>query len=219
MSKHLIAAVLLVCQSLTVQASRLVQLDVEQHAAVYHIHVEMVVDAPPQRVRAILTDYDNLGRLNPSITASRVIAARDDGARRVLTRFAHCVLVFCVDLQKVEDISEDEQGRLRMAVVPDASSFRSGLALLDIQPAGSGSRVTLHAQLEPETRLPAWLGAGIVRRALRREVRVCFENLATLARGSTPARQTRAGENAPRNNRRADNQALTDAQLAQAQPF
>jgi len=201
MSKHLIATALLVCQSLTVQASRLVQLDVEQHASVYYIHAEMVFDALPGRVRSILTDYDNLGRLNPSITASRVIAARDDGARRVLTRFEHCVLVFCVDLQKVEDISEDEQGRLRMVMVPDASSFRSGLALWDIQRTGSGSRVTLHARLEPEAALPAWLGTGIVRHALRREVRVCFENLATLAHGSTPLSQTRASQTAQRDNR------------------
>jgi hypothetical protein len=190
MSRTLIAAVILVCQSLPVQADRLVQLEVDPQDAGYYVHAEMVFEAPPGRIRAILTDYDNLDRLNPSITDSRVIAYRDNGARRVLTRFEHCVLVFCVHLQKVEDISEDELGRLHMIMVPGESNFRSGLALWDIQRSGSGSRVILHARVEPETRLPAWLGAGIVKRALRREIRVCFENLENLALGTSRTHHT-----------------------------
>jgi len=192
MFRTLIAAALLVSQPLTAQASRFVHLEVDRQADAYYIHAETAFDAPTGRVRAILTDYDNLEQLNPSITASRIIAARDDGVQRVLTRFEHCVLVFCGNLQKVEDISEDEQGRIRMVMVPDASSFRSGVALWDIRRDGRGSRVILHACVEPDTLLPNWLGTGIIKRTLYREIRVSFENLEALVRDTAGARRTPA---------------------------
>jgi hypothetical protein len=173
----LIAALVPALLSLAAQASELVRLDVDRQDDAYTVHVEMLYNTPPGQLRAILTDYANLDRLNTSITDSRILGMNPDGTLRVLTRFEHCVLLYCVELQKVEDIAEDEQGRIRVVMVPDASSFRSGIALWDIQREGSGSRVVLHAQLVPDLQLPAWLGAGLVKNALRRQIRDSFDSL------------------------------------------
>jgi hypothetical protein len=102
------------------------------------------------------------------------------------------VLVFCVNLQKVEDISEDERGRIRMIMVPDESSFRSGVSSWDIQHDDHGSRVILRARVEPDTLLPTWLGDGIIKRTLYREIELCFENLAALVDDTARPRQTPA---------------------------
>ena len=123
-------AVLMGGVSLTAHASQLVRLDVDQKANSYAVYVEMELDAPAEKVRAILTDYAHLDRLNASITTSKIIDAKGDGTVRVLTRFENCILLLCISVQRVEDITEDVQGRILVDLVPDASSFRSGQALV-----------------------------------------------------------------------------------------
>jgi len=111
MLKTLLAAVMGFL-SLAVHASHLVRLDVDQKANSYTVYVVMQLDAPAEKVRALLTDYTHLDRLNASITTSKIIDARGDGTVRVLTRFRNCILVFCMTVQRVEDITEDAQGRI-----------------------------------------------------------------------------------------------------------
>ena len=80
-------AVLMGGVSLTAHASQLVRLDVDQKANSYAVYVEMELDAPAEKVRSILTDYAHLDRLNASIIASKILADKNEGTVRVLTRF------------------------------------------------------------------------------------------------------------------------------------
>jgi len=182
MLQNLIAATLLGILSLTANASQFVLLEVNQQADIFIVHVEMNFEAPAERVRSILTDYENLDRLNASITSSEIIGASQNGIVRVLTRFSNCVLFFCMDIQKVEDISEDEHGRILVVMVPDSSNFHSGQTSWQVLSTGSGSRVILHANLEPDLWLPSWLGSTIIKNTLRREIQESFDNLECLAR-------------------------------------
>lgn len=168
--------------SLTADALQLVRLEVDQHGNSYSVYVVMELDAPAEKVRALLTDYAHLDRLNASITASEITDAKDDGTLRVLTRFEHCILFFCLTVQRVEDITEDVHGRILVALVPDASSFRSGQASWEVKRIGSGSRVIHRATLEPEFWVPPWIGTAILKATLRREIRASFENLECLTR-------------------------------------
>ena len=163
--------------SLTAHASQLVRLDVDQKADSYTVYVVMQLDAPAEKVRALLTDYTHLDRLNASITASKIIDARGDGTVRVLTRFRNCIVLFCMTTQRVEDITEDAQGHILVALVPEASSFRSGQASWEVTNTGSGSCVIHRATLEPDFWLPPWIGTAILKAALRREIQASFENL------------------------------------------
>ena len=181
MLKNLIAATLLGFLSLTANASRFVLLEVNQQADSFIVHVEMNFEASAERVRAILTDYENLDRLNASITSSEIIGDSQNGSIRVLTRFRNCVLFFCMDIQKVEDITEDEQGRILVAMVPESSNFHSGQTSWEVLSTGSGSRVILHASMAPDLWLPSWLGNTIIKNSLRRELQESFDNLECLA--------------------------------------
>jgi hypothetical protein len=188
-------AVVMGLVSLTAHTSQLVRLDVDQKANSYAVYVVMELDAPAEKVRAILTDYAHLDRLNASIKTSEIIDARDDGTVRVLTRFENCIVLFCMTVQRVEDVTEDDQGRILVALVPDASSFRSGQALWEVTSTGTGSRVIHRATLEPDFWLPPWIGTAILKATMRREIRASFENLECLTRTNTlpyPTVQTAA---------------------------
>jgi hypothetical protein len=182
MYRKLTALLLLQLHTLITQASQLVKLEVDQNADIYEIRVEMVVNAPAESIRAILTDYANLDRLNASITSSRIIDSESDEAVRVLTRIENCILFFCKKLQKVEDVIEDEQGRILVNMVPDSSSFRSGHATWEFRGSGNTTHVIHHARLEPDLWIPPWMGTAILKSALRRELVESFETLDCLAR-------------------------------------
>ena len=154
-------AVVMGLVSLTAHASQLVRLDVDQKANSYAVYVVMELDAPAEKVRAILTDYAHLDRLNASIIASKIMDDKGDGTVRVLTRFENCIVFFCMTVQRVEDITEDGQGRILVTLVPDASSFRSGQASWEVTSTGSGSRVIHRATLEPDFWPPPWIGTAL----------------------------------------------------------
>jgi len=168
--------------TLTANASQLLRLDVDQDADVYEVHVVMELDASPESVRAILTDYANLDRLNGSITANKVLGSTRGGTVRVLTRFRDCILFFCTKIQKVEDITEDDQGRILVSLVPDLSSFRSGQASWEILSTDNGTRVVHYAKLEPDVWIPPWIGTALLKDTLRREIAESLTNLDCLAR-------------------------------------
>lgn len=177
----LITLSILTTVSLTTYASQIVRLNVAHKADIYEVHVEMEFDAPAEKVRAILTDYANLDRLNESITTSRIIDSSRDGKVRVLTQFENCILFFCMDIQKVEDIMEDEQGRILLVMIPESSNFRSGNSSWEVQSTETGSRVIHIAKLEPDLRIPAWLGSAILKDTLRQEFEKSFDKLECLA--------------------------------------
>jgi carbon monoxide dehydrogenase subunit G len=167
--------------SLPAEASRLVRLDIDRKADIFEIQVEMEMDAPAENIRAVLTDYNNLDRLNASITTSRVVRTENGGAVRVLTRLENCVLFFCMDMKKVEDVTQDAQGRILVSIVPGKSSFRSGNASWEIRSTGKGSRVIHHARVEPDIMIPPLIGNSILKSRLRDEIMEVFQNLACMA--------------------------------------
>ena len=168
--------------SLTAHASQLIRLEVEQKDEVYNVYVEMDVDAPVEAVLSVLTDYEKLNRLSDSIIDSKIIDSRNENVVRVQTQIENCVLFFCMDIKKVEDVTEDTNGRITASVVAESSDFRSGNAVWEVKSTAHGSRVIHTASLEPDVGLPAWMGASIVKNSLRHELRQSFENLECLSR-------------------------------------
>ena len=73
---------------------------------------------------------------------------------------------FLYEYKKVEDVIEDESGRITVAMVADASDFRSGHAVWEVKSTAHGSRIIHHARLEPDISLPSWIGASIVKNSL-----------------------------------------------------
>jgi len=168
--------------SLSVNASQLIRLEVEHKDDVYDVYVEMDVDAPVEAVLAILTDYEQLNRLSDSIIDSKIINSRNENVVRVETQIENCMLFFCMDIKKVEDVTEDKNGRIMTSVVADLSDFRSGHAVWEVKSTAQGSRVIHTARLEPDISIPSWMGSAIVKNSLREELHQSFRNLECLSR-------------------------------------
>jgi len=147
----------------------------------YHISTEVVLHAPADSVRAVLTDYVHAYRLSPSITESAILPSLDEGVVRLQTRIQDCVAFYCVDLVSVADIKELPSGDLDVVVIPELSSFRSGTAQWRIQSRQGETRVRYELRLEPDFFIPPLIGRVIIIKKLRDEILTTFSRLECMA--------------------------------------
>ncbi len=148
----------------------------------YLIHVEILLDAPADRVRARLTDYDNLHRLSDTIRESRLLDA-DPPRYTVRLRSRGCIGIFCRDLEQVQAVTERDDGFILVEDLPGRSDFRAARAVWRISAAGTDrSRVSYSAELLPDFWIPPLLGPPLFRDRLARETRQLLDNLERLAR-------------------------------------
>jgi len=163
-------------------AGDLIDFQLSDNGGEYSVRVVMAVYAPARYVRAVLTDYTHIYRLNPSITESGILPSPQPGVARVRTLMQGCVLFFCRDIERVEDVRELKSGDLQADVVPALSNFRSGHAKWVIQQMGKISRVTYEGSMQPDFFIPPIIGSFFVKRNIGKEVMSSFRRLECVAR-------------------------------------
>ncbi len=148
----------------------------------YLIHVVALLDAPADRVRQRLTDYNRLDRLSDSIRESLLLDA-DPPWYTVRVRSHGCIGIFCRDLEQVQRVQERDDGFIVVEDVPGQSDFRAARAVWRVVGmARHRSRVTYSAEFLPDFWIPPLLGPPLFRERLARETRQLLENLERLAR-------------------------------------
>jgi len=163
--------------STTCNAAQINSLAVTHHDGGFYIKLDAVVDAPTQRVYAVLSDYARLGKLNPVIAAMSVQKTPNGQGDRVRSVIETCIWFFCRQIVQVEDVSEPDPNTIVARIVPGAGDFESGSCYWRV--TNEGSRTRLHYEA---TRVAAfWIPPLIGPWAINRTVREQFESsIATL---------------------------------------
>ncbi len=143
----------------------------------YTIHFELTSPLPYATVYALITDYNRLGRLNPSITESRLVALPAPGEKHVFTKLHGCVLLFCETLKRVERVTEPERGVIATEIIPEQSDFRTGVATWRLSPDGEGTWIRYDAVIEPKRKLLPVVGPWLVRKHIKDELALSAERL------------------------------------------
>jgi hypothetical protein len=168
-------------------AGELVTLDLSHEHGIYQLNLEMQLHAPYSDIRHVLTDYVHIYRLNPSIVESEVLPMPDDSVVRIRTLINYCVLVFCREILRVEDVRELDTGTIYSTIVPRLSNVKSGVSLWQIQARDGYTRLNYDMTLEPGFYVPPLIGTWFVKQKLKKEVLLTFGNIERLA-------QIRAGQ-------------------------
>jgi uncharacterized protein YndB with AHSA1/START domain len=150
------------------------------------------IDAPPERVWAVLADADNYAHW---VVGSRDIRDADPGFPAVGTRFHHTLAFGPLDLKDSSEVMESDEPR-RLVLHVMARPMGRGKVEIDLAPSGTGTQVTMReGPASPIARLTYnpltdLLLHGRNVEALRR--------LAELAEGkqSEPSTSRNAGDNA-----------------------
>lgn len=158
------------------------QVSVDRHGDLYRMEVDALVQAPASGVRARLTDYAHLDRLNGSIKSSELLPGTAPGEPRVRIVTRACVWFFCRTIEQVQSVRETRDGWIEARVIPELSDFKRGSARFSIHPEAGGTRVLILSEVEPDFWIPPVIGPWLIKRKLRSEVLETVSNLEAHAR-------------------------------------
>jgi hypothetical protein len=161
-------------------AGEILDSHVGTHEGHYLLRIDMLIDAEPERVRRLLTDYAHLDRLSQSITRSELLASNAPHYRvKVITD--GCVMFFCRELVQVQEVSELPNGYITVTVIPEMSDFAYSRNVWRIRTLNDQTRVTYSSDLVPDFWIPPLFGKAIFKNKLLEESHQVIENLERLA--------------------------------------
>ena len=152
---------LIFINSAFVLANEIVEFEVTEEEGVFYIKASVVLHAPAEYVYGVLTDYVHIYRLNPSIIESEVLTSADDNVARIRTKVIGCVIFYCEEFERVEDVRILASGDIQAEIVPEFSQFKSGVTLWQISSMGEDSRLNYRAEMEPGFFIPPLIGNTI----------------------------------------------------------
>jgi len=163
---------------------------VSHQSGSYLIEVDTRVQMDEPQVRALLTDYNNLGRVNPAIEVSEILLTRRSGDYRVRTVTEACVWFYCMRVHQVQDVIEAQDGTVTALIVPELSDFRYGYARLNLWQEADGTRILIRSEVEPDFWIPPLIGPWLIKRKLLSETLETVENLEQLAKNPPVSQNT-----------------------------
>lgn len=164
--------------SFCVGASEVRESTIHFEGRTYHYRFAVDIDAPLEAVRAVVTDYDNLQRINNDVMQSLVLERYDERRLKRRMWINHCLLVFCFDLYFVENVDLLDDGRIRTTIIPAESNFRSGQSVWRLEALGDSlTRISVEANQTPDFWIPPVIGPLVFKRAFFNEVRETGRNI------------------------------------------
>jgi len=150
----------------------------------YRVESDVYLEAPPDGVYRVLTDYEGFPRLSSIFEEGRVIEPLDDGRGLVFLHMKGCVLFFCRDVRLVERLDLTPETRIEMFVDPARSDLEYGWARWDIGPQGSGALVRYEMEMVPQFWIPPVIGPLIIKAVLRSRGQRAAQRLEAIASGN-----------------------------------
>lgn len=151
------------------------------HDGGYDVAFDALVEAPRDRVFAILSDYAHLARINPQITSSSVSRSPTSAGARVRTVLHACIWLFCKNLVQVENVRTKGSNTIIARIIPGAGDFSGGTSVWHLERDGAATRLHYQATRKLTAWLPHLIGATVVKRRLRARFRASIDALERLA--------------------------------------
>ncbi|HFD80658.1 MAG TPA: hypothetical protein ENK05_09755 [Gammaproteobacteria bacterium] len=157
---------------------------VDYRDGAYTLELDAVVEVPEARARALLTDYANLGRINPSIEESEILEDNDGEGLRVRTVTRVCVWFYCKRVTQVQDVSVGWDRSVTATLIPELSDFSFGWARLHLWQQPNGTRVLIRSELAPDFWIPPLIGHWLIKRKLRSEALETIGRMEKVGKGA-----------------------------------
>lgn len=172
-------ALLLIC---TVPPCRTAQaFEIEHSAALYHdkhyqFEFVALLDAPLDRVQAVLRDYEHYPQLDPRILEARVLERPTDYVAVLETIVRACFGPFCRNVKRVERV---EESPLELAAITDASrsDVRFGETRTMLSVSDGRTRVSYRTSVEPAFWIPRFVGRRWMLKTLEAATTNLFRNV------------------------------------------
>ncbi|MBN4063525.1 hypothetical protein JYT79_01960 [Cardiobacterium sp. AH-315-I02] len=178
----MIVFLLLLSVHFKVFADDIDELMVTEEDGIYQVTVSAQIFATEMYVRQVITDYAHAYRINNSIIESEVLESSVSGNIRVRARLLSCVPLFCLEAERVDEVSTLESGDILAVIVPEKSDFHSGRALWRIIPDGDNTQLIYQASIEPSFFIPPIFGTSLFIDTMREQLARTFLRIEQVAR-------------------------------------
>lgn len=162
-----VALVALVAPFAGAEAFELIAVETGRDGPAYTLRIEALFSAPPARLLEVLTDYDRIHELHPRMTESRSLGMVGPATEEVYSLFEGCVLLFCRDIHRVEQIRAHAT-TLVAVDVPGRGSFSEGRTEWRFTVEGAGARLHYETRFVPAFRIAPLVGPGVLVRSVER---------------------------------------------------
>jgi hypothetical protein len=143
----------------------------------YQCDLTVTLDAPVERVQAVLRDYERYPSLDARILAAQVVERPADDVAMLATTLRACFGWFCRNVKRVERVEEKPNA---LDAVTDAarSDVRFGETRTRLEAASAGgTRVTYTTRITPGFWIPPLVGRRWMLSTLDQASRELFRNV------------------------------------------
>jgi hypothetical protein len=146
----------------------------------YQFELVAMIDAPVERVEAVLRDYPHYSKLDTRILDSTVLERPEDNVAILATTVRACFGPFCRNVKRVERVEETPLG-LTAKADATRSDVKSSETRTELSVTESGTRVTYRTTIVPDFWIPAFVGRRLMLRTLEEATINMFTNVEKLA--------------------------------------
>lgn len=176
-----ILCVLLLCSNASVISAA--EISAEYEEGVYDLNAKFEVEASAEEVISLLTDYENIDQLHSSIVDSEVVATSTEHKSRIRTVVKDCVIFFCKEVIRVENVTQHSDDSIEAEVIPFLSDFRSGYTKWEILQQGDVTTVTYQSTMQPKFWIPPLIRSHTITKKLKTRILEMAMQIQSLAPG------------------------------------
>ncbi len=155
---------------------------VDQQGEHYLIDLQMQIEAPRDKVYALITDYAHLDRLSDSIQSSQILKRISARETQVKLVSEGCVLFFCQTVTQVQNVHELDNDYIHIMVEPTLSDVKLNNQLWRIEAIDSHrTRIYYSADIVPDFWIPPLIGSWIFQGKLLEEATELINNVEKMA--------------------------------------
>jgi Polyketide cyclase / dehydrase and lipid transport len=147
----------------------------------YQYELRVRLDAPLDRVEAVLRDYERYPELDTRILEARVVERPADNVALLETKVRVCFGWFCRDVKRTERV-EEAAGTLAAITDPARSDVKFGETHTSVAAAGEGTLVSYRTSIAPAFWIPSFVGRRWMLGTLANATNNLFMNVEERAR-------------------------------------
>jgi ribosome-associated toxin RatA of RatAB toxin-antitoxin module len=127
----------------------------------FTVDLNLYVPVPVSRAWAVLTDFDQMDKFVPNLVSSEVVERRDNMLtirQKGICRFGF----FSMNFESVQEAQLTPQTEIRALGV--SGDFKRMDSVMQLKAEGVGTRLTYHAEVQPDFWFPPLIGPALTRR-------------------------------------------------------
>ncbi len=149
-------------------AATIDELAVKRERGRYSLEANARLDASPESIYAVLTDFDDnaYSRISRAYKESRYLDPAADGTPLVYTRMEGCALWHCMTLERTERLETETPHWIKSTTLPEGSNFKHSVSEWWLERDGDGTKMRYTLEMEPAFFVPPVVGPWYLKRTL-----------------------------------------------------